>query len=346
MFGDTPVDDYQPRTLKMDINALETERWKLANAAIEKHEPTLLEQATLIKARDNVETFHSRVCDIAIKKNSIPILRYLIEHGVSVEHLEPRTIAKDGKVSIPTLDFLLAHGWDINWPGGKPSSSREPFMWFCVNDRDKLVWCLEHGARLEMPKNKDCRGRRSPPILEIVARQGDSATFEFLRSKGAPLRPYPHINKILHAAVQAAACVHDGLGDPENDTEEQRKSRVEYAKRMDMVRYLIDVVGFNVNAPDQSPECTRPRHGEWGTPLECVHTVWIEKLNPRELTWLLLDRGADPSPALKEAKCDDDPTKWHHDFIKNVEDWETQGGPERLRQREEEREKEHKCCMQ
>jgi len=53
----------------MDINALENERWELANAAIEKHEPALLEQATQIKARDTVETFHSRVCDIAIKKN-------------------------------------------------------------------------------------------------------------------------------------------------------------------------------------------------------------------------------------------------------------------------------------
>ncbi|CAA9958670.1 hypothetical protein PTMSG1_02210 [Pyrenophora teres f. maculata] len=334
------------------MEALETQRWELVNAAVEKNEPALLEQATQINGQDTVDRFHDQVRDIAIKKNSIPILRYLIEHGVSVKHIEPPQLADGGEVSIPTLEFLLTQGWDINWPGDRLSSTREPFMWYCINDQDKLVWCLKHGAKLEMPENKDCSGKRSPPILEKVAGQGNIATFEFLLSKGAPLRPFPHQNKVLHGAVHAAGCQGDRSSDAENDTEEQRKQRAKYTERMAMVRYLIDVVGYDTNMLDKLPECRRGQSGAMGTPLEYVQDIWSDRMHTRELTWFLLDRGADPTPALKEAKWGEDPTKWHNEFIKNVEEWEEQGGPERLRQYqelkrlEEQKKKEQKCCVQ
>ncbi|KAI2474929.1 hypothetical protein Ptr902_06150 [Pyrenophora tritici-repentis] len=270
---------------------------------------------------------------------------------MSVKHLEPRDVTKKGEVSIPTLEFLLANGWDINWP--RNSTTRKPFMWYCINDRAKLVWCLRNGAKLKMPKNSDCRGRRSPPILEIVAREGDIATFEFLRSKGAPLQPFPHQNRVLHAAVYRGAVYRrDGSGDPANETEEHRKERAEHTQCIAMVRYLIDVVGFDANTLDQLPECRRGQSGAMGTPLEYAQDLWSDRLDTRELTWLLLDRGADLTPALKNARWGEDPTKWHHHFIKNVEEWEEQGGPERLREYqelkrlEEQKKKEQKCCVQ
>ena len=329
----------------MSIHALETQRWNLANAAIEKSEPALLEQAAQINAELTVERFYSRVLEVAIKKNSIPILRYLVEHGVSVEHIEPREVAADGEVSIPTLEFLLARGWDINWPGCRVNAARKPFMWYCVNHRDKLVWCLEHGAKLKRPKMKRCKGPDEPPILQIVAREGDIATFEFLRSKGAPLRPHHHINEVLHAAVKTAACGYRASADPEKDNEEERKSRARWNQSMEMVRYLIDVVGFDVNAPDNPPECKKCRSGEWGTPLQYVQQIRIDGRSQRELTWLLLDRGADPTPALEEAEYDRR-QGWHnYEFFKNIEDWGAQGGREKLRQREEQKAKERGCCV-
>jgi hypothetical protein len=71
-------------------------------------------------------------------------------------------------------------------------------MWSCIQDREKLAWCLEHGASLATPGEQP----HKRPILQAVAERGDIATFEFLRSRGAPLGPCT-----LHRAVLAAAFV-------------------------------------------------------------------------------------------------------------------------------------------
>ena len=86
---------------------------------------------------------------------------------------------------------------------------------------------------------------------------------------------------------------------------------------MAMVRYLIDVVGLDVNKEDFPPD-TKWLQGVWGTPLLYIVLVDPEaERNARELVWFLLDRGADPKPALVEAKA----FGGHAAFTEWVEAW-------------------------
>jgi hypothetical protein len=159
--------------------------------------------------------------------------------------------------------------------------------------------------------------RLCPPVLEEVAAYGSVATFELLRSKGAPLAGRP-----LHRAVETATFGYNtpGKGAGFGDHEE----------RMSMVRYLLDVVGLDVNAPD-SPEGPPfgHHHAFNGTPICYIPGSEMLERDTRELTSLLLDHGADPAPGLVLAQQLDYPK-----FIEEVEAW-------KAKQHEERR-----CCAQ
>ena len=110
---------------------LKTQKQALIDAAIDNNQPELLEQVLKINAEGLHEGYENQKLVVAAtRKNSIPALHYLIKYGVSIKH-----IGIPGKdVSIQTLSFLLAHGWDINW-AGEPRSYQDPFMWSCIQDR-------------------------------------------------------------------------------------------------------------------------------------------------------------------------------------------------------------------
>jgi len=298
----------------------------LFDTPINNHELELFEQVRINAQGNAKRRDDKRVVVIAIKQNSIPALRYLIKHGVRIKHID----ISGKEVTIATLEFLLAHGWDINW-AGEPRSWHHPFVWSCIHDREKLVWCLKHGAKLATPGEPPYKR----PILQKVAEAGDIATFEFLRAKRAPLGPCT-----LHRAVLMAALGHDGSDDPEKDEEWQRRSRARYVQRMAMVRHLVDTVGLDVNKLD-FPRDTKWLQGEMGTPLEYIVGVGRPDTDARELTWFLLDRGADPDAALAEARKFDHPT-----FIEWVEGWEAQGGREELEQFKEKKRSQHRCSVQ
>ena len=78
-----------------------------------------------------------------------------------------------------------------------------------------------------------------------------------------------------------------------------------------------------------------------GTPLEYIVGVGRPDTDARELTWFLLDRGADPDAALAEARKYDHPT-----FIEWVESWEAQGGREELERFRKKKINEHRCSVQ
>jgi hypothetical protein len=306
---------------------LKTQKQALIDAAIDNNQPELLEQVLKINAEGLHEGYENQKLVVAAtRKNSIPALHYLIKYGVSIKH-----IGIPGKdVSIQTLSFLLAHGWDINW-AGEPRSYQDPFMWSCIQDRKKLAWCLEHGASLATPGEQP----HKRPLLQAVAESGDIATFEFLRSQKAPLGPCT-----LHRAVMATAFGHDGSDDPEKDDEKQRQSRARYTQRMAMVRHLVDTVGLDVNKLD-FPRDTKWLQGEWGTPLEYIVRIGRPDKGACELTWFLLDRGADPRLALTEAKDSKNST-----FMEWVEAWEAQGGREKLEQFKKQKRDERRCSVQ
>jgi hypothetical protein len=106
------------------MEGAQTRRHVLIDAAIDNNEPELLEHVLKINAQERMEDYENRrLVGAATRKNSILCLRYLIEHGLSIEHID----ISGGEVSISTLGFLLAHGWDIN-STGTPRSYRSPFM--------------------------------------------------------------------------------------------------------------------------------------------------------------------------------------------------------------------------
>lgn len=78
-----------------------------------------------------------------------------------------------------------------------------------------------------------------------------------------------------------------------------------------MVRYLLDVVGLDVNAPDQPVgSAIWPMHN--GTPICYIPNSATLERYTRELTWLLLDRGADPANAVATA------TNMYDKFVEDV----------------------------
>jgi hypothetical protein len=255
--------------------------------------------------------FYDRARRIAIKSNSITVLSRLIDCDVSVKTIRPTHVTG---AKTATLEFLLAHGWDINyqWTAGPDF---EPYMWHCVHDEDMIKWCLEHGASIHPPDQlfKDIKVP-CDPILEKVAAWGNIATFELLRSKGAPC------GSSLHVAVQFAVMMRPKMSakdhktsEKDGESESEKKDRLVHEERMAMVRYLLDVVGLDVNAPDGPPESNI---SGVGTPICYI----LLQGSMRELTWLLLDRGADPTPALHLAETWIDGGQ----FVLDVEAWKAQ----------------------
>lgn len=91
-----------------------------------------------------------------------------------------------------------------------------------------------------------------------------------------------------------------------------------------MVRHLLDVVGVDMNAPDQ-PVGSKILPMRLGTPICYIPGSAMLERDTRELTWLLLDQGADPTPALEIAKRD------YPKFAEDVKAWKA---------------KHSKCCVQ
>lgn len=73
-----------------------------------------------------------------------------------------------------------------------------------------------------------------------------------------------------------------------------------HEERMAMLRHLIDIVGLDVNADDKPPGASRILRP--GTPMEYIVDVTDIGKDTRDITWLLLDRGADPTPVYRSAK--------------------------------------------
>lgn len=312
------------------------EACRIVRKACDTEDITTLDEGIATCPPEDVEALYRYICGEAVGQNAMTILRTLVGRGLSVIPTDTRTPVGASK---ETLDFLLAHGWDINM---RPCTvnNHEPFMWHVVSDIDMVKWCLAHGAsvylRDHVPLGDSAEitldQRSTCQVLERVAERGTVETFELLHSKGAPVGW-----RSLHLAVEAAAVHFDMLSLRTHDEDPQptadTKHLNEKTERMNMVRHLIDVVRCDVNAPDQ-PVGTRRFGGRRGTPI-CYILAASSGCDTRELTWLLLDRGADPTPALKLAAnfpvCDPPaPPR----FMDEVRAWKARNGEE------------SKCCIQ
>lgn len=240
-----------------------------------------------------------KALDSCIAHNAAQVLRFLIERGVSVREL---AVARSGHIpSCLILDILLAQGWDINF-----HTKRDlPFLWHVLGDASLVSWCLDRGASTVPTSQSNAlpepqsRRRAIPPITETAAAEGTVATFDLLRSHGAPLG-----QRALHMAAEAAsrsiahrtsttttsASHSDATPQQPQASAPAQDPAQTLVDRLAMVAHLLDDLGLNSNAPDQPPGWMLGNH--WGRPLHYV--VHAGGRGCKMVTWLLLDRGADP----------------------------------------------------
>lgn len=212
----------------------------------------------------------------AAAQGRLNVLRYVLERGADVSKVGPFTLLATEDMAKPSqaaIEILIAHGWDIN--NQRPGHDGYPFLWHIVEYHDLVEWCLDHGALVDVPEDPPRRGGRPrPTILNRAAGFGDVDTFEMLRARNAPLDA-----RTLHRAVEQAMYNAPKYGDDRDNPH--------FARRMRMVRHLVDNVKLDVNtvAHAGGSLCS--------TPL-CFPACRPSGQDFRELVFSLLDRGADP----------------------------------------------------
>lgn len=192
------------------------------------------------------------------------VARYLIEQkGAALDDLSPMMVSRSR--SIPLLQLLFDHGWDINKTSSDGGFRGQTLLQLVCGSEALVHWCLDHGATVE---DRHTDPYMDPPLLERAAQFGTVDTFTLLRSRGAQLGP-----RMLHRAAGAAASFNGG---------DER-----LPVRMAMVKYLMDDLGIDVNTMDTDGQM--PDH--WGTPL--CYAARAE-CGGEDVVRFLLDRGADP----------------------------------------------------
>ncbi|KAF5249316.1 hypothetical protein FANTH_5397 [Fusarium anthophilum] len=229
-----------------------------------------------------------------VRHGSIDLVRYLLEReNAPVESLSPLAVAAN--TSIPLLELLVAHGWDLNKAEVHRCVKRGDKLIDLVCDDHQLVcWLVEHGARVTDGEVDLYEIFPQPsPLLETCAVRGSVVTFRFLQSKGALLG-----RRTLHRAAGEAASfgadpfnyreVHDEI------TEEESRTRKE---RAEMLVFLVEELKLDINAMDSAVPY---RAYHWGTPL--CYAAAKEK-GAHVIRWLL-EKGARPKVEVAQNVAD------------------------------------------
>ncbi len=204
----------------------------------------------------------------SVSAGHISLIRFLLkEKHVSASGLTPQSLSNQPTTEL--LQLLVDHGFDIN----KPEETRRPgrggyLLQRVCHDEELVKWCLDHGANVN---DMFTDPYSSPSLLQTVASLGTASIFKLLLSKGAPLE-----GRILHVA---AGDVGSRPGtDPDG---------VRLKQRMEMVQYLIDEVGLDVNELDSEESMGN----FWGTPI-CYAAR--NPFDEAEVVRFLLEKGANP----------------------------------------------------
>lgn len=281
----------------------------------------LLNEARSQFSNEDIQKLYHRITYQAIRCNATRIIKELFSKGINLVPHIPTFMAD---ATTETLQILLDNGWDINARDPTEMTVRYPFLWLATSRKDLVEWALKHGAHTSI-QFSECETLRTrllhKTLLEAcIENDGSIPTNELLRTHGAP-----HGRRELHLAVERAT-----YGLFLNETEEHHEKW--HRERMAMVRHLLDVVKLDVNEPDQPADIPcLPDHcggnGRKATPICYIPNCGVFPMDTRELTWLLLDHGADVALALEFAKRDSPK------FIEDVEAWRN-------------RKRSRKCCVQ
>lgn len=128
----------------------------------------------------------TRVMSRALADRQIPIVEYLISHGVSFQigHLE--TVIENGLHSL--LPVFLDNGWNINEPR---TATMPPFLAVVLHDRKLTEWFLSHGA----DPNAQCYLDITP--LSYAVQSAPFDIIELLFENGGSIEK----GQLLHHAV-------------------------------------------------------------------------------------------------------------------------------------------------
>ncbi|KAG5802931.1 hypothetical protein H9Q74_011253 [Fusarium xylarioides] len=234
------------------------------------------------------------ILERCVRHGSIDLVRYLLEsERVPVESLSPLAVAANS--SIPLLELLVAHGWDLNKAEADRSLQRGDKLIDLVCDDHQLVcWLVEHGARVtdgEVDLYEIFP--RPAPLLETCAVRGSVATFRFLQSKGALLG-----HRTLHrAAGEAASFGADPFTYQKVYDEKIGDNTGSSKERAEMLVFLVDEMKMDINAMDSTVPY---RAYHWGTPL--CYAAAKEK-GAHVVRWLL-EKGAQPKVETEQNLAD------------------------------------------
>lgn len=218
----------------------------------------------------------------AVENNSLSVLVHLLENeDAQTSDLSIFQISENG--SLPVLEVLLAHGWDVN--AQDEEDGKRLIDWSCT-DEVRARWLVKHGARVDGGEFEfEGSESRPPPLLETCARVGSLSMFKFLQSQGAKLG-----GRTLHHAASAGAFVGADPGSllPNGAAIEDEKVYKARENVEDILRYLVDELDLDLNAIDTDV----PKGLLFcGTPLNYAAK---EKRGSGVVKWLL-EKGANPS---------------------------------------------------
>ncbi|RSL82817.1 hypothetical protein CEP51_004923 [Fusarium floridanum] len=234
------------------------------------------------------EKFLTSALSACIENGKLDLVKYLLEQeSTPLTSLSPTKVWS--KFSIPLVELLIAHGWDINQQAPRgPTDRCRRLVDLACHDQDIITWLVNHGARVDGGEYEYEMFPQPAPLLETCALQGSVSTFKYLQERGARLG-----RRTLHLAAGAAAAL--GVdpkveGDGTADASESAMNKEAERKRakLKMLRFLVEDVKLDVNAMDTDI----PHHARHlGTPI-CYAA---SKANGEAVVRWLLEKGADSS---------------------------------------------------
>ncbi|RTE85062.1 hypothetical protein BHE90_000427 [Fusarium euwallaceae] len=234
------------------------------------------------------EKFLTSALSACVENGKLDMVKYLLEQeSAPLTSLSPTKVWS--KFSIPLVELLIAHGWDINQQAPRgPTDRCRRLVDLACHDQDIIAWLVDHGARVDGGEYEYEMFPQPAPLLETCALQGSVSTFKYLQERGARLG-----RRTLHLAAGAAAAL--GVdpkveGDGTADASESAMNKEAERKRakLEMLRFLVEDVKLDVNAMDTDI----PHHARHlGTPI-CYAA---SKVNGGVVVRWLLEKGADSS---------------------------------------------------
>ncbi|KAH7310593.1 ankyrin repeat-containing domain protein [Stachybotrys elegans] len=222
----------------------------------------------------------------AVRSNSVDAVIRLADQEAPVAALRHSTVAHN--VSVPLLEALTSRGYDFEQEVDRQDMAEGGMTLIyypnVLKNEEAVRWLVEHGARLDRGETSYRITPQPPTLLEQAVMYASLPTIQLLHSKGAKVG-----RRTLHLAVAMAATVKADPSAPDDWAGyDLTKKSADTRKRMgEVLPYLVDTMGLDVNADDFEGERRPPGH--YGTPLRYAAEQGATKL----INWLI-SKGADP----------------------------------------------------